>query len=88
MKIVLYLFLTRSITIFIFTLLYILLKKVKRYSSSKFKNNLIFTLIFWEFLVFSTIVGTLTGTISKILIYILKKLYYRFIAIYGGIKNE
>ena len=74
---IIYLFITRSFVIFIFTLIYLILSKLNRYDDYKFKGMLTLCLLPFEFVVPLAIISVLskiTYSISTTMLKIIKNI--------------
>ncbi|MGL5716540.1 MAG: hypothetical protein ACRCX2_26235 [Paraclostridium sp.] len=73
-SIVLYLFLTRALIVFLFTILYIVLSHSKKYDEEKFFDNLNFSLITFEISATTLsiyIVAKIVSDLSKFLLLVM-----------------
>lgn len=76
-NLIIYLFITRSSVIFVFTLIYLILSKVNRYDDKKFKGMLTLCLFPFEFVIPLTIISAIakiTDSISTTMLKIIKSM--------------
>lgn len=77
-SIVLYLFLTRALIVFLFTILYIVLSHSKKYDEEKFFDNLNFSLITFEISATTLsiyIVAKIVSDLSKFLLLVMINIF-------------